>query len=213
MEKTTVLEKSLKRRGYTNPMGLSVVALSILVLVSFLFVVLMVDSGISSKFATSRHDVAPLAIDSKSGEICIAHPHSDIIQCFTEDGTLLTQWGGHGKNDGQFDFPSSIAVNSEGFIYVLDAYNRRIQIFHQNGKFIEKWSFNDTGDRKLNQPGAISIDSRGIVYLADISTNSIYKFGPHGQFISRLQTDAANPNSHVKARHRECWENRYNTCD
>ena len=44
--------------------------------------------------------------------------------------------------DGQFDFPSGIDVDSSGNVYVTDESNHRIQKFDSNGKFITKWGFN-----------------------------------------------------------------------
>ena len=59
------------------------------------------------------------------------------IQVFDQDALYITQWGGKGKNEGEFDFGSgqaenfagSIAVDNDGFIYVADVGNGRIQKF------------------------------------------------------------------------------------
>ena len=60
------------------------------------------------------------------------------IQVFDLDGNYITQWGRKGSSAGEFDFGSggapedfegSIAVDSEGNIYVADVGNGRIQKF------------------------------------------------------------------------------------
>lgn len=43
---------------------------------------------------------------------------------------LLTKWGTPGSANGQFDFPSDIAVGPSGHIYVADTGNNRIQVFY-----------------------------------------------------------------------------------
>ena len=61
------------------------------------------------------------------------------IQVFDPEGNYITRWGRKGSGDGEFDFggsggtpedfAGSVAVDSEGFIYVADVGNRRIQKF------------------------------------------------------------------------------------
>ncbi|MBI3242868.1 MAG: NHL repeat-containing protein, partial [Chloroflexi bacterium] len=58
------------------------------------------------------------------------------VVVFDADRQALTQWGHKGSGEGEFDFgkradhfAGSIAVDSEGYIYVLDVFNQRIQKF------------------------------------------------------------------------------------
>ena len=49
--------------------------------------------------------------------------------------------GSWGSKDGQFDFPSGVAVTSEeGMVIVADHDNHRIQVFNERGDFICKFS-------------------------------------------------------------------------
>jgi tripartite motif-containing protein 71 len=52
--------------------------------------------------------------------------------------TFVTKWGSGGKGDGQFDLPTSFAIDSLGFVYVTDINNDRVQKFDNNGKYITK---------------------------------------------------------------------------
>ena len=48
-----------------------------------------------------------------------------------------------GKNEtdnGQFQLPWSLTLDSSGDVYVVDRNNARIQKFDPNGNFIDKWS-------------------------------------------------------------------------
>jgi len=70
-----------------------------------------------------------LAVD-KDGNIYGSDPGLDArIQVFTSSGVLLTEWGGQGSGDGQFDQPDGVAVDSEANVYVLDTSNNRVQKF------------------------------------------------------------------------------------
>ena len=59
---------------------------------------------------------------------------------FSADGKYLTTWGHPGTEPGEFDLPHSLAVDSQGRVYVSDRENNRIQIFDGNGKFLRAWT-------------------------------------------------------------------------
>jgi sugar lactone lactonase YvrE len=60
------------------------------------------------------------------------------------NGTVLTAWGSQGENDGQFDEPTSVAVDPKRQrVYVADPHHRRIQVFDTNGKFLSKWKVDE----------------------------------------------------------------------
>jgi DNA-binding beta-propeller fold protein YncE len=143
------------------------------------------------------------------GRIYIADPVDNVIRCYSKDGDHICEWGLYGQRDGQFDFPSDIAVDAGGFIYVTDMGNHRIQKFQSDGTFVAKWGSIGTEDGKMDHPSAIAVDSEGFVYVADTSGRRIQKFDPHGKFISKLQGDAANK----RQPSRPCWQNPWNTCD
>ena len=61
------------------------------------------------------------------------------------DGSWLGEWGGPGTAPGQFHFPHSIAVDSQGRVYVADRENNRIQIFDAQGTFVKQWTHLGSG--------------------------------------------------------------------
>ena len=81
----------------------------------------------------------PLSFDAgPDGRIFVLDAGNGRIQVFDTEGQYLTQWGHKGSGEGEFDFGSgqlpedfagSVAVDSEGFIYVADVGNKRIQKF------------------------------------------------------------------------------------
>lgn len=56
------------------------------------------------------------------------------------NGNTITAWGSQGAADGQFDEPTSVAVDAQrDRVYVADPHHQRIQIFDTKGKFLSKW--------------------------------------------------------------------------
>ncbi len=59
---------------------------------------------------------------------------------FDAEGNFLTTWGSPGTGPGEFDLVHSVAVDSQGRVYVSDRENNRIQIFDENGTFLDMWT-------------------------------------------------------------------------
>ena len=99
--------------------------------------------------------------------------------------TFVTKWGSFGTDDGQFKFPTGIAVDSSGNVYVVDTNNNRIQKFTSTGTFITKWGSFGTGDGQFIGPTGIAVDSSGNVYVVDTQVIRIQKFTSTGTFITK----------------------------
>ena len=120
-----------------------------------------------------------------AGNVYVADTNNNRIQKFTSTGTFITQWGGYGSEDGQFDSPGGVAVDSAGNVYVADWNNNRIQKFTSTGGFITNWGGSGSADGQFNGPGGVAVDSAGNVYVADTNNNRIQKFTSTGTFITK----------------------------
>jgi sugar lactone lactonase YvrE len=83
------------------------------------------------------------------------------VHRFSKDGELIQSWGQPGKTaPGDFHLPHSLAISSDGTLYVCDRANARVQMFTPDGKFIGMW----TG---MGGPNDIARDENGIFYLCE----------------------------------------------
>ena len=64
----------------------------------------------------------------------------------------LTQWGSQGSGDGQFMFPTGVAVDGDGDVYVADRDNNRIQKFTSSGGYLTQWGSYGSGNGQFNTP-------------------------------------------------------------
>jgi sugar lactone lactonase YvrE len=101
-------------------------------------------------------------VTNAAGEIFVAERHGSggRILKFTKDGTFIKAWGEAGSGPGQFNIPHSLAIDSQGRLFVADRGNVRIQIFDQEGKFIDEWY-------QFSRLSGIYIDRNDMVYGAD----------------------------------------------
>jgi DNA-binding beta-propeller fold protein YncE len=93
-------------------------------------------------------------------------------------------WGFHGSDEGQFDNPHGIAVNSEGSVFVADTENNRIQKFRSDGSFIRTWGSLGTGNGQFDGPFGVAVDPEGFLYVTERDNHRIQKFSNTGEFVT-----------------------------
>jgi DNA-binding beta-propeller fold protein YncE len=105
---------------------------------------------------------------------------------FDPDGRVLAVWGSKGPGDGQFDDPTSVAVDAEtNKVYVADPRNKRIQVFDSNGNFLSKWSVPEWGEPAGFED--LVVDShRGRLYASSAHMPGVLIFDLNGTRIGNL---------------------------
>ena len=96
----------------------------------------------------------------------------------------ISKFGSYGNGNGQFNEPRSVAVDSNGNIYVVDRLNHRIQKFDSSGNFITKWGSFGSGNTQFKYPRGIAVDSSNNIYVADSDNHKIKKFDSSGNYIT-----------------------------
>ena len=84
-----------------------------------------------------------------------------------------------------FSFPSDVAMDEAGNIYVADTYNHRIRKLTSDGHFITAWGQWGNGDGDFEYPYSLATDTNNQVYVVDNWNHRIEKFTSDGQFITR----------------------------
>jgi hypothetical protein len=126
-----------------------------------------------------------LATD-RSGNVYVTDYPNSRIQKFSSTGAFVAKWDSYGPEDGQFQEPRAIAIDSAGGVFVADATHyptgipgiNRIQKLSSTGTFITKWGGNGSGNGQFVGINAIATDSLGNVYVADDQNHRIQKFKP-----------------------------------
>jgi DNA-binding beta-propeller fold protein YncE len=126
-----------------------------------------------------------IAIGADDSIYVVDQGHSRIVK-FNPDGTVVTGWGSKGNGDGQFNDPTSVAVDpATNKVYVADPRNKRIQIFDASGKFLAKWSVPEWGEAVGFED--LVIDSRtGRLYASSAHLNAVFIFDLNGTRIGSL---------------------------
>lgn len=99
-----------------------------------------------------------------NGDVFVADGHGAAsnarIVKFSAKGQFIKAWGKKGSAPGEFDTPHSLAMDSQGRLFVADLRNYRVQIFDQEGRYLAEW-------KQFGMPGGLYIDGRDTLYVAD----------------------------------------------
>ncbi|MCX6752917.1 MAG: hypothetical protein NTW62_01050 [Candidatus Nomurabacteria bacterium] len=129
------------------------------------------------RFGGNFDTTVSVAIDS-SGNIYTTD-YTMYVQKFDSNGNFITSWGGYGSADGQFNYPSNIAIDSTDLIYVFDSGNNRIEVFDTDGNFITKFGSRGSADGQIRgvvDKGTIAIDSHDNIYITDFYNYRVQEF-------------------------------------
>ncbi|MBW8060449.1 MAG: hypothetical protein FVQ78_09035 [Solirubrobacterales bacterium] len=96
-------------------------------------------------------------------------------------------FGEAGSGNGQFSFPSGIAADPEGNVWVADSENNRVQEFSPSEyKYIRKFGSKGSGDGQFEFPSGSAVDPEGNVWVADSENNRVQEFSPSGEYIRQF---------------------------
>jgi len=105
------------------------------------------------------------------------------ITVCTINEDYVTEFGSYGEGDGQFIWPSSIALDKDENIYIADEWLNRITVYDSNGEFIRKWGEPGANQGEIDGPAGLAISGNSI-YVSDSRNNRIQKFSLDGKFES-----------------------------
>lgn len=107
---------------------------------------------------------------------------------FDANGQLLAQMGTYGEGQGQFNAPNGLAVDSQGSVYLSDAYHIvPIQKYDPTGNFLAGWAKRGGGDGEFTLASSIAVDGEGNLFVVDADarpSHRIQKFDNQGNFVT-----------------------------
>ena len=97
------------------------------------------------------------ALSTVDGSVCV----------YDHQGNLLAKFGKRGADQGEFDFPSSLAVDRKGLIYVVDQHKSQVLVFNKDGQFLFAFSRLGWREGRLHLPSFIYISKSGHIFIVD----------------------------------------------
>jgi DNA-binding beta-propeller fold protein YncE len=150
-------------------------------------------SNCQRKFETSSQPWG-VAVDD-NGDVYVANYGYHCISVFNQHGTCIRTIGtagSSGSGDGQFYYPTSIALRGD-VLYIAEKNNHCVQKISTSGKFISKFGSRGSGDGQLSKPRGICLDRDGRVYVSEYNNNRVSVFEADGTFAYHITGNLSNP--------------------
>ena len=138
---------------------------------------------LSTAASNSWQRPAGLAYDAQRQRLYVADSAGQKIVVLAPDGSVVKSWGHAGKGDGEFNFPTHLALDAAGTLLVTDALNFRVQAFDPDGRFL--WKFGHHGDASgdVSSPKGVAFDRDGHVLLVDALFDVVQVFDRNGRLL------------------------------
>ena len=120
-------------------------------------------------------------------------PDGTRISVVTLEEEYISEFGTYGEGPGQFIWPTSIALDSQGNVYVADEWLNRISIYNSDGEFQSSWGKAGSGEGELDRPAGMAISSDGTVFLTDSRNHRVQKFNLKGDYIGQFGSFGTGP--------------------
>lgn len=109
-----------------------------------------------------------VAVDDARQRIYVVDSRQHQVLVYdTESGQLVSKFGERGRGDGQFNFPTNVALDREGRVYVTDTMNFRVEVFSPDGKFLTTWGEQGNRFGEFLKPKGLALDSFQNIYVVD----------------------------------------------
>ena len=125
-----------------------------------------------------------MTVDEK-GRLFVADTHYHRVMVFDHDGNRLGAFGSKGGGAGQFELPTDVAIDRDGFVYVSEyGGNDRISKFTPDWKHVLSFGGPDAGVASLSRPSGLVFDDRGELWVADACNHRICRFDRGGRLLA-----------------------------
>ena len=74
-----------------------------------------------------------VAVTTNGKSLFVTVSNSHRVLSIDHKGKIRSGWGGEGKEQGQFRYPATLALDNAGNVLVVDVLNHRIQVFDIDG--------------------------------------------------------------------------------
>lgn len=123
-----------------------------------------------------------MAVDEENRRLWVVDSRLHGVAIFDlATGAHVKTVGKRGSDDGNFNFPTNIAIGKE--VYVTDTFNFRVQVLDKEGNYLRKWGRNCDSFGCFSRAKGIALDSKGNVYVTDAAFNNVQIFDPTGRLL------------------------------
>src|SRR4051812_20476377 len=120
------------------------------------------------------------------GNLWVPDTHYHRVVVYKPNGTTVRSFGEMGVGPGQFIFPTDIAFDKQGRVFVSEYGDHdRISVFDRDCKYLYDIGKIGQGDGEFSRPQSIVIE-KDLVYVSDSSNHRICVFKTDGTWVRNM---------------------------
>ncbi|HEX2839370.1 MAG TPA: 6-bladed beta-propeller [Phycisphaerales bacterium] len=134
-----------------------------------------------------------VAVHPTTGVIAVADVDAHQIVFLASTGADHARLGSRGTDPGRFNFPTYVAYDGAGRLYVSDSLNFRVQAFAPDHAFLR--SIGTKGDMPgyFSQPKGLAVDAEDHLYVVDANFEAVQVFSTEGQLLMTFGREGKGP--------------------
>jgi DNA-binding beta-propeller fold protein YncE len=148
------------------------------------------EHRIEGAIAAGMSSPAGIAVDNENRYLYVCDTELDQVLVFDADPPyrMIRALGTAGKKHtltepGQFAYPTNVAVDADGNVFVSDTFNDRVEIFDADGNFVRTFGKAGDGPGYFARPKGIAVDADGHVWVADSVMDRVQVFTQEGRLL------------------------------
>ncbi len=134
-----------------------------------------------------------LAWDETYQRLFVVDAAAHQVVVLSPEGVEIDRLGERGVGPGQFNFPTSATVDSQGRLYVSDTLNFRVQVFAADLAPLRQIGRKGDLPGYFSQPKGIALDGAGHIYVVDAHFEAVQIFNGRGQFLLPFGEEGVGP--------------------
>lgn len=134
---------------------------------------------------------AGLAIDKTKGRLYAADTKKNIVMAYALDGKPIFTIEGYGMGKGRFNFPTNIAVDAEGNIFIVDTGNFSVQVFSPDGIYLR--TIKGGRPKLFARPKGIAFNSEGNMLIVDAASQKVFVLQKDGSLLFTVGEGGIEP--------------------
>ncbi len=93
-------------------------------------------------------------------------------------------FGRTGSGYGEFYWPTGVALDSKGTIYVTDEWLNKVSVWNSNWELVTEWGVVGSGEGEFDGPSGIICDGDDNILLVDSRNHRVQKYAGDGRYLS-----------------------------
>jgi sugar lactone lactonase YvrE len=125
-----------------------------------------------------------LALDSARGRLFVVDAGAHCVHVISLTGAEPQRLGERGTGEGQFNFPTHLAVDARGHLFITDSMNFRVQELDETFAFVRSLGGLGDGPGDLPRSKGLAIDAHGNLWVVEGAFDVVQGFDAKGELIA-----------------------------